>query len=55
MGWIEFPSNVVAPQTAVLGSLSSTGKHGVRGGPVTVLDSRTIEIRDFSYDGRAPG
>ena len=55
MGSREFPSNVVAPQTAVLGSLSSTGKYGVQGGPVTILDSRTIEVRDFSFDGRAPG
>lgn len=31
------------------------GAHGVSSGPIILKDSRTVLIRDFSYDGAAPG
>lgn len=31
------------------------GAHGVSTGPITLKDSRTMIIKDFSYDGAAPG
>ncbi|XP_003741831.1 protein Skeletor, isoforms B/C [Galendromus occidentalis] len=30
------------------------GAHGVTSGPITLKDSRTVVIKDFSYDGAAP-
>lgn len=31
------------------------GAHGVSTGAITLKDSRTMIIKDFSYDGAAPG
>ena len=54
MGSIIFPDNVIPPSPATIASII-TKSHGVTGGPITLLDSRTIRIENFNYEGGAPG
>lgn len=50
MGEVLFPRNLIIPMPRVLPELSRLS-HGVRSGNVTIVNSKTIEIQNFEYDG----
>lgn len=49
-GSLIFPKNLQPPKPVVIGQLENTS-HGVSSGSITVLDTQTFLIPDFSYDG----
>ncbi|KAF0312975.1 Protein Skeletor, isoforms B/C [Amphibalanus amphitrite] len=49
-GDVYIPEGFEAPQPQSLTSLSRRG-HGVSSGQIRIIDSKTIEVKDFSYDG----
>lgn len=49
-GSLIFPKNLQTPKPVVIGPLENTS-HGVSSGSITVLDTQTFLIPDFSYDG----
>ncbi|KAK8778661.1 hypothetical protein V5799_019997 [Amblyomma americanum] len=51
-GWVRIPDDFELPAAQDLGFLS--GIHGVRADPVVLLDSRTVHLTNFQYDGAGP-
>ncbi|XP_037091672.1 protein Skeletor, isoforms B/C-like [Pollicipes pollicipes] len=49
-GDVYIPEGFEAPQPQWLTGLSRRG-HGVNSGRIRIIDSKTIEVKDFSYDG----
>ncbi|GBP44141.1 hypothetical protein EVAR_81463_1 [Eumeta japonica] len=52
-GDVRIPPNVEHPRPVRVGALR--GVHGVRSDPVVLVDSQTLLVPNFSYDGEAPG
>ena len=53
-GSIIFPANFDVPMAKDIGMLEPRG-HDVSSGQITVLDHKRILIRNFNFDGTAPG
>lgn len=51
---VDIPAGFNSPKPQVIGQFSELA-HSVRSGNVTVLDDRTIHIKDLHYDGLGPG
>uniref|UniRef100_A0A131YTZ5 Chitin-binding protein n=1 Tax=Rhipicephalus appendiculatus TaxID=34631 RepID=A0A131YTZ5_RHIAP len=51
-GWVRIPHDFEPPAPQDLGFLS--GGHGIAADPVVLLDSRTVQLTNFHYDGGAP-
>lgn len=52
-GHVEIPSDFELPAEQTIGTFVN-GAHGIRSGPVTLLDSQTVHIARFYYDGAGP-
>ena len=53
-GGVTIPAGFDAPKARDVGVFDGTA-HKVASGTVTILDTRTIYIRDLVYDGNGPG
>lgn len=55
-GSVVIPTDVIIPKTHFLPKELFGSRYNVRSGPILVLDTRTIKIFGFSFDGdKAPG
>ncbi|GIX68217.1 hypothetical protein CEXT_170361 [Caerostris extrusa] len=52
-GDVHIPSNLVIPRPMEIGRIP-TLEHGVSSGPVLVVDTQTLLVPDFTYDGKGP-
>ncbi|CAM1305759.1 Uncharacterised protein r2_g1561 [Pycnogonum litorale] len=48
-------SNIPIPAPQKIGCFPSDSKHGVGSNDLIILDSKTIKVPIFEYDGKAPG
>lgn len=53
LGHIIIPPDIPVPSTLELPPLTTLA-HGVRSGPITVVDAQTLLVPDFWYDGEGP-
>ena len=53
-GGADIPAGFRIPAPVTIGAFTQRA-HQVSSGAVTVLDDRTIEIKNFNYDGNGPG
>lgn len=55
-GTVLIPDDVVVPKTHFLPKELFGSRYNVRSGPILILDTRTIKIFGFTFDGdKAPG
>lgn len=52
-GHINVPRNLIIPTPVEIRPLSQLD-HGVKSGPITIVDAQTFLINDFHYDGQGP-
>ncbi|GFX81080.1 hypothetical protein TNCV_1910731 [Trichonephila clavipes] len=52
-GDVFIPSDLVIPRPMEIGKIQ-TLEHGVSSGPVLVVDTQTLLVPDFTYDGQGP-
>lgn len=52
-GSVLFPSNLDPPKPKELTEFKRLA-HGLRSGPITILDAKTFYIPNLHYDGAAP-
>ncbi len=53
-GHVAVPSNIQPPRPRDIGRFSQLA-HNVKSEEVTVIDTKTITIKQFYYDGAGPG
>lgn len=53
LGHVFIPPNVDVPSPLELPPLTGLA-HGVRSGPISIIDAQTILVTDFWYDGEGP-
>lgn len=53
-GDLIIPQNLVIPAPVEIGRIP-TKEHGVSSGPVMVVDTQTLLVPEFTYDGLGPG
>ncbi|CAL1280275.1 unnamed protein product [Larinioides sclopetarius] len=53
-GEVTIPTGLVIPRPIEIGRIP-TLEHGVSSGPVLVVDTQTLLVPDFTYDGLGPG
>lgn len=55
-GSVNIPDDVLVPKTHFLPKELNGKRYSVRSGPILILDTRTIKVFGFSFDGdKAPG
>jgi hypothetical protein len=55
-GSVGIPDDVIVPKTHFLPKELNGKRYSVRSGPILILDTRTIKVFAFTFDGdKAPG